>query len=431
MGIEIHLAISKSVTKEEWEKVYEETLELLKALPLAEKRKVDIKGIPTVCLTKAKEQVFSGRWNDDKVGWMVEGDLETMRRSEEFFLPRDITKGRQICEDEEDVILSILPDYIDMECYADESWRDLAYYLWGGRTQNEPYHMCMLAIGCLIESRLGEKALVYGDITGEQCAKALKILNNYLEVPLEKPIQIAVSCDKERLWERVNRLPCDSVTKIRIFEYLFIGKKELEFGDFLRTKCLKETLDRYWDTKLNDFCTNTYERSAAIKEYLLMGFDPDGAVPPAEICGKDFFELFKDLHDEMISPKKSEKILYDIEEYEDLLSYKEGDTIHPGIMENLRSVEMFYRELLQEEEYEELLNKSWVERCKWLQENNRKIVVRDTDWEKVYEEMEEQEEAFARYYPIMRVVIDSNAVLQISKAYLMNGDIFELCKNLS
>ena len=483
VGIEIHLAISKSVTKEEWEKVYEETLKLLEALPLAEKREVNIKGIPTVCLTKAKEQIYSDRWNGDKAGWMVEGDLETMRRAEEFFLPRDITKGRQISEDEEDVILSILPDYIDMECYTDESWRDMSYHPWACRTQNEPYHMCMLAIGCLIESRLGKKALVYGDITGEQCVKALKILDNYLDTPLDTPIQIAVCCDKERLWERVSRLPCDSITKIRIFEYLFIGKKEWEFGEFLRNKCFKKNLDKYWDVKLNDFCMSTYEQSAAIKEYLLMGFESDEVISLVkrdkhtedsyqeflkcveeskayleelketagkeakecieteiwdsfreklcELWGRDFFELFKDLHNKMISPKKFEKILYDIEEYEDLRSYKEGDTIHPGIMDNLRSVEMFYRDLLQEEEYEELVNGTWEERCKWLQENNHKIVIRDTDWEKIYQRIEEEKEAFARYYPIMRVSINSNAVLQISKAYLINDDIFEVCKKLS
>lgn len=39
MGISIDLGISDSVTKHEWEKVYEETLQLVKAFPLAERRK--------------------------------------------------------------------------------------------------------------------------------------------------------------------------------------------------------------------------------------------------------------------------------------------------------------------------------------------------------------------------------------------------------
>jgi hypothetical protein len=44
MGIFIHLDISKSVTKPEWEAVYEETLQLIKHLPLAERVEVDIHG---------------------------------------------------------------------------------------------------------------------------------------------------------------------------------------------------------------------------------------------------------------------------------------------------------------------------------------------------------------------------------------------------
>ena len=39
MGIFIRLSISKSVTKEEWKKVYEETLQLIKNFPFAERRK--------------------------------------------------------------------------------------------------------------------------------------------------------------------------------------------------------------------------------------------------------------------------------------------------------------------------------------------------------------------------------------------------------
>ena len=51
MGIFIHMSISKSVTKREWEGVYEETLQLVKAFLLAEKRKVECKGVETICLT--------------------------------------------------------------------------------------------------------------------------------------------------------------------------------------------------------------------------------------------------------------------------------------------------------------------------------------------------------------------------------------------
>ena len=56
MGIFIHMSISMSVTKKEWEKVYEETLQLVKAFPLAERRKVSCKGIETICLVPSVER---------------------------------------------------------------------------------------------------------------------------------------------------------------------------------------------------------------------------------------------------------------------------------------------------------------------------------------------------------------------------------------
>lgn len=56
MGIFIHLNISKSVTKKEWEKVYNETLFLIDKLPLAEKITKNIHGIDTICLVRTKER---------------------------------------------------------------------------------------------------------------------------------------------------------------------------------------------------------------------------------------------------------------------------------------------------------------------------------------------------------------------------------------
>ena len=48
MGIYIHLSVSASVTQREWEEVYQETFQLVKAFHLAERRLVPIRGIPTV-----------------------------------------------------------------------------------------------------------------------------------------------------------------------------------------------------------------------------------------------------------------------------------------------------------------------------------------------------------------------------------------------
>ena len=62
MGIFIDLDISKSITKKEWEDVYNETLMLIEKLPLAERRKVDIHGVDTICLVKTAEHSFPPNW---------------------------------------------------------------------------------------------------------------------------------------------------------------------------------------------------------------------------------------------------------------------------------------------------------------------------------------------------------------------------------
>ena len=55
MGIEIHLSISDSVTQQEWETVYEETLQLVQAFPFADLKRVLIKGIPVRCLVPTRQ----------------------------------------------------------------------------------------------------------------------------------------------------------------------------------------------------------------------------------------------------------------------------------------------------------------------------------------------------------------------------------------
>ena len=47
MGVYIDLHIARSVTRTEWEAVYDEALRLVEAFPLAEYRKVTVRGIDT------------------------------------------------------------------------------------------------------------------------------------------------------------------------------------------------------------------------------------------------------------------------------------------------------------------------------------------------------------------------------------------------
>ena len=79
MGININLYISKSVTKQEWKQVYEESLQLAKAFHLADLKITNIKGIETYCLVSSCECEKPRIWKKDhkEIGWSTVGDYET------------------------------------------------------------------------------------------------------------------------------------------------------------------------------------------------------------------------------------------------------------------------------------------------------------------------------------------------------------------
>ena len=114
MGIHIHLEISKSVTKKEWEAVYEETLELIRHFPLTERRKVNIHGVNTICLVKTEEHAFPSELEcyKEQVGWATDGDSETLKTAEEYFLPRDLVKDNVVEEEVRDALLGACPAYL-------------------------------------------------------------------------------------------------------------------------------------------------------------------------------------------------------------------------------------------------------------------------------------------------------------------------------
>ena len=213
MGISIHISISHSVTKEEWTAVYRETLRLVEAFPFAERRKVSIRGIDTVCLVPTREREDRYGWNNEKIrtGWFADGDYETLCTAEDYYLPRDLITDDTYDPDAPDAMFGMLPAYLPYE------WKDprfqKCYDLWGEKTQGEPYHMYLLAVACLIESRLGRKACVYGDITKGQCRKAVEMANRFLD----NKIDIPARCTPGTLLERVKLFPVSEQEMLAIY----------------------------------------------------------------------------------------------------------------------------------------------------------------------------------------------------------------------
>ena len=269
MGIFIHMNISKSVTKREWKNVYEETLQLVKNFPLAERRKVTCKGIETICLVPTVEREQTYGWNKEKTrkGWFADGDYETMHTAEEYSLYRELVQEDEFDIDAGDALLGALPAYLNYDW--DDPRCSHTYSIWGAKTQGEPYHMYLLAIACLIEARLGEKAFVYGDITKGQCKKAVELANKHLK----KPIDVPDRCDMERFYRRISKLQMSEKEQLNIFNTLYLGTKDGEYGEYVRSRYSEEACEEYWKGVFANYYIGTIGFNDHINDYLLWGFD--------------------------------------------------------------------------------------------------------------------------------------------------------------
>lgn len=542
MGICIHLAIARSVTREEWKAVYEESLKMVKAFPLAERREIKIDGIDTICLVKTEEQEETYGWYHEhtRVGWNADGDYESMKTAESYYLDNNIIKDEEYMEHCEDAIFKLLPAFLDYD-WEDKRF-DQIYDIWGSKTQGEPYHMYLLSIACMIESRLGKKAFVYGDITAGQCLYAVILANRVLD----RQIEVPVSCDPERLLERVNSLPVTEKEKIIMFESLFLGNRGAEFGKILRDGFSTDALNLYWEDSFSEYCMQQRGFQEFFHDYLSWGFDlaplckyvkfeneddplkyqifvnmvmdaklhlmdkdcsdplkidqtnpmpysvhtyfaqvmfagaenkkVDRYIPIEEIrkalieglgdrcdvngiidqyldrearqqeiditklsteeeCMEAFQQdasaLFRQYMDRNTEQMQKEWEAYDIAKYEQLLSYEPGNTMHPGLMKSLNRNFAVYSSALMEKHYKYLMKKSADRRCEFLIEQNQFILIRDKDWKKIFEDIRKNEDAFARYYPMVRVRLDSRGLEYLVKGIILNDDLYRYCIELA
>ena len=465
-----------------------------------------------------------------------------MNTAEDYFLSRDLVKEDEIDPGAGDAILC----YLAAHCLG-YRWKDdicsHTYGIWGGKTQGEVYHMYLLAIACLIEARLGEKAFVYGDITRGQCRKAVEIANKYLENPIEMPDR----CYMDRLFDRISKLPLSLEEKYRLFDSAYLGSKDGEYGDFVRKVFSEGTISTCWKKKLTEYEIGTSGFSSFFREYMTQGFgleelcgyvklqDKDGQdihrkfvmrimdakmhirekncedplsidpeaegtysiwtlfaqfgfagarnkkidryIPIDEIrkalragmsqyddidqiideylekeaqqieinleeakkseesfeqaVEQDASEVFNQIMDKKREEFEKDQEKYDIGEAEKLKFFEKDDTIRTGLAEALGKSRKFLDSILEEKEYKEWKEKSAHEKCEWLVESNKYILIRDKDWEKIFTDIENNGDSFGRYYSIMRVKMDSDSLVDMCSALMINDDLYNYSKTLA
>ena len=265
MGINIGLVLSNHISKEQWQSVYEEALKLAQKLGLADLTEQCIHGQVVECLTITEESEHYKR-----VGWRAVADYADRDGAEWFTMYRTLPEYDE--EQQHDILAEY--SYYIINLPGMEEPKGTFQEMWGAKTQGKSYHISLLAVGCLVQDRLGDDAMVRGDYTAGQCRVAVSMANNYLE----KSIQVPCQCDPERWMDRIGRMEVKEDYRIRIAIGMYYGRLDASFGERLRTVFSHDGLREYWRSRFASYTMSQVGFSLVLHDYLTMGFDV------AELC---------------------------------------------------------------------------------------------------------------------------------------------------
>lgn len=266
MGVYIGLDIIPNyINQEEWERVFEETFELIQSYPFATLVVEQVGNFKRLVLERAKEQRFY-IYGKAECHWKVNGDLESKKTGEGFTLGSSIEKYSRLNEKilEEDIL------------YLMNSSMRGAREVFYAKTQGLPYHIPLLAIAALIESRFPKYACAYGDITKEQAQKAV----NWANTILKNPIHLPVLVDPPRLLERLKVIHEDEM-RIQAFVDLAISNQE-EVDDLIAKNFSPDVIRGYFLKELKGYDSpNQLGAELLLIRYLNAGLPLDQLV---DIC---------------------------------------------------------------------------------------------------------------------------------------------------
>ncbi len=212
-------------------------------------------------------------------------------------------------------------------------------------------------------------------------------------------------------------------------QFVFAGAKNRKVDRYIPIEAIREALKRGLKNKCDvDSIIDKYLEEEADE---LSSRDLNKEINDEnreKLYKQNVPEVFNQIMNARQQKYKDDTEKYDVLSYEDILYYEKSDIIHPIIKESLIKSFVFYHSLSKEENYKKLMECSSHARCTWLIENNRAFLLRDKDWEKIFTDIEENSQSFARYYPMMRVKLTSDKLVSMVKAIVLNDDIYDFCK---
>ncbi len=256
MSTRVDVYISGSIKNEKWEKVYEDTLKIIRAFDLAtvDEYSLAVQKVRTVM--KAKE--LTG----DRPHWSVSSDFTTLTGGEEYRLYRSFKE--YFPQREKDANYAIYG--VSEELALGEN-RHGVLRIWGGNTKGAPYTLAMLCCAAVLESELGNECMVCGDISLEEC----KIATENAKTILKKDISLPRICDMEALYEAIYY--SELKNKVELFLKLYIGQRDTALGSFLG-ECFSDDEITTCFTKLFSMRSiGSFGFDTLFRQYVAMGLD--------------------------------------------------------------------------------------------------------------------------------------------------------------
>ncbi|MEK4750441.1 hypothetical protein NST77_23390 [Niallia sp. FSL W8-0177] len=229
MGTYINLSmLTSNISNLELEQVYEESLKLVYAFPFADVDRREFCGSKLPVYVKSAEKIKPERH------WSITGDLKSKRFAETFKLYRDINHYQSV--------------------QSESSGRDILFEedqlmndVFNSKTQGYEYHLYILAIAMLIESRLPNNALVSGNIDYDQCVKAKKWANQYLSAPIEIPVRV----DVDKLFSRTAHFK-NEMEQVQFINKWLIADQEEKFK-VIYNRFAKNTFLKWFSDELKAY----------------------------------------------------------------------------------------------------------------------------------------------------------------------------------
>lgn len=244
LGTYVRLSIlPHQISQQDWISVYKETVKLLKAYDFADLGEKKLFDIQIPVYVKSEEYEEPSRF------WRTCGNLGSKKFAETFMLYSDIKMYREASpafNNETD----ILKGY------------ESSVVVFNAKTQGYPYHLYILAIAMLIESRFPNFASVSGDIDHLQCVKAKQWADTHLSTPIKLPLRV----DPRQLLNRFS--PKNESEKIELIEKWTIADQE-KILELVYTYSDKETFHKWIKEKLVKYSSPTQIGAVKLLVYYL------------------------------------------------------------------------------------------------------------------------------------------------------------------